>query len=366
MATLTAQEICEKYGVSELIKPKEKKTISLLNVSKCSVLEIKEELERRGVCDEDDETTWKAFKDIETKIWLESYQKAKEEAGGEAASKDGELQTAAEVGKFLSNSGALTFQDIEAWSMYDLRQQMQDRGMLEAGEEGEKSYKLFEEMLAKLVRELLGQGVAPKKVDKKPMPEPTAEELGDDWVSVNVKKEDEKGKAGEGGVGGAKTDGVPHHHLLAGQRVGHDLQRTKELAEEDLSNPEFIPNIEDITIDSAPKLTIYQIRQVLERNNLFEDFKSGKKKISYNAVLNALVAYLVEKKEKFDVVYSTTLEKTDDLKARLAAEKAKRKADALERSRLRQLARKKAEEENSKAPAPGEEGGPEGAAAAAE
>ena len=162
MATLTAQQICEKYGVSELVKPREKKAITLLNVSKCSLLEMKEELEKRGVFDEDDELAWKAFKDIETKIWLESYHKAKESVG--AANKDEDTTDAAVVGKILSNSEALTFQDIEGWSMYELRQQMQDRGMLESGEEGEKSYKMFEELLAKLVRELLLRVLKKEKV----------------------------------------------------------------------------------------------------------------------------------------------------------------------------------------------------------
>ena len=51
----------------------------ILNISKCSVLELKEELERRGVYDEEDEKIWKKFKDLETKMWVEGYQKEKED-----------------------------------------------------------------------------------------------------------------------------------------------------------------------------------------------------------------------------------------------------------------------------------------------
>ena len=82
---------------------------------------------------------------------------------------------------------------------------------------------------------------------------------------------------------------------------------------------------------------------MLERNDLFGDYKSGKKKISFESCLRTLVAYIVDKREKQNVVYATTLEPETDLKERLAKEKAERKAKAIERSRQRQIARKEAE-----------------------
>jgi hypothetical protein len=60
----------------------QKPPVTLLNVSKCSVLQIKEELEARNVYDETDAVAWKAFKDTATKFWLESYQTSKSVGGG--------------------------------------------------------------------------------------------------------------------------------------------------------------------------------------------------------------------------------------------------------------------------------------------
>eukprot|EP00505_MAST-04D_sp_SCG-Rhode-Island_P004807 Stramenopile-MAST_4_protein_4807 len=122
MATLTAEEILKKYGVK--ITPQEKPPVTLLNVSKCSVLQIKEELEARNAYDETDAVAWKAFKDIETKLWLESYQTSKDklekalEAEREANGGTGgepltEMEESVKAGKLLTQEGALTFQDIE-------------------------------------------------------------------------------------------------------------------------------------------------------------------------------------------------------------------------------------------------------------
>ena len=152
---LTADQIIEKYKVK---LTKEEKVITVLNVSKCSIPELKEELERRGVYDEDDEKIWKRFKDLETKIWVEGYneQKAKEK---EVVENDEEASAP-------KKTFPLTFQDIERWSMYELRQEMEKRNLLEEAE-WTAAYKMFEEMLAKVVRELLKGDSNIEKKEKK-------------------------------------------------------------------------------------------------------------------------------------------------------------------------------------------------------
>ena len=315
---LTADQIIEKYKVK---LTKEEKVITVLNVSKCSIPELKEELERRGVYDEDDEKIWKRFKDLETKIWVEGYneQKAKEK---EVVENDEEASAP-------KKTFPLTFQDIERWSMYELRQEMEKRNLLEEAE-WTAAYKMFEEMLAKVVRELLkGDSNVEKKEKKDEKKVVSPSELGEEWIADNVKK--------------TKTvpDAASGKHLLAGQPVGDNLNRST--VNIDKLAKDQVPNIEDVTVDNAPKLNIYQIRQLLERNDLFGDYKSGKKKISFESCLRTLVAYIVDKREKQNVVYATTLEPETDLKERLAKEKAERKAKAIERSRLRQIARKEAE-----------------------
>ena len=319
---LTADQIIEKYKVK---LTKEEKVITVLNVSKCSVPELKAELERRGVYDEDDEKIWKRFKDLETKIWVEGYneQKAKEK---EVVENDEEASAP-------KKTFPLTFQDIERWSMYELRQEMEKRNLLEEAE-WTAAYKMFEEMLAKVVRELLKGDSSgekkekkEKKKDEKKVVSPS--ELGEEWIADNVKKSKTDPE-----VSGGK-------HLLAGQPVGDNLNRSS--VNIDKLAKDQVPNIEDVTVDNAPKLNIYQIRQLLERNDLFGDYKSGKKKISFESCLRTLVAYIVDKREEQNIVYATTLEPETDLKERLAREKAERKAKAIERSRLRQIARKEAE-----------------------
>ena len=77
--------------------------------------------------------------------------------------------------------------------MYELRQKMTEYNMMEDPKgEGVKAYKLFEELLSKLVRELLkgdssasGATSQPSKKTK-PVPAPTAEELSEDFVSDRV------------------------------------------------------------------------------------------------------------------------------------------------------------------------------------
>ena len=351
MATLTAEEILKKYGVK--ITPQEKPPVTLLNVSKCSVLQIKEELEARNAYDETDAVAWKAFKDIETKLWLESYQTSKDklekalEAEREANGGTGgepltEMEESVKAGKLLTQEGALTFQDIEGWSMYELRQKMTEYDLMEDPKgEGVKAYKLFEELLSKLVRILLKGDSSTSGATPKPVPAPTAEELGEDFVSDSVVE--------KGAVKRTKNSETVEK-MLAAVTVDSRVKVDPKDAKDFLKNPEFIPNIDDLTVDTAPKLSIYQLRQILERNNLFDDYKGGKwakKKISHSNFLRTVMAYLVDKKEKENVVYAAQVEKVDDLKARLAEEKAKRKADAIERSRLRQIERKKREAEEA-------------------
>ena len=369
---LSADEIVSKYGIN---LKKEKKQITILNISKCSVLELKEELERRGVYDEEDEKIWKKFKDLETKMWVEGYQKekediAKEKEEEEEASNNNnnekdekpttekkmitEEEKAVEIGKRLTKPFALTFQEIEGWSMYELRQQMDQRKLLEE-KEWENAYKLFEEMLAKVIRELLkGDGdnntnkdKKEKKEKQKQQEEMSPKNLSDEWISDRIKEDtskvgDEDDEKKKQVVKDELIDKETQKHLLAGQPVGANLKRNTNVNINELGKNE-IPNIEDITVKNAPKLNIYQIRKVLERNDLFEEYKSGKKKISFEACLRSLVSYIVDKREKENIVYASTLEPEIDLKARLQKEKAERKAKAIERSRLRQIARKEAE-----------------------
>lgn len=228
--------------------------------------------------------------------------------------------------------------------MYELRQQMEKRKLLEESQ-WQSAYKLFEEMLAKVIRELLKgdkvpddktTSIKPKQGQKQKV-EVAPKDLSDEWISDSV-----KGNSGKIAVVDKIDGSETNKHLTAGQPVGDNLKRNTKVNTNELGNNE-IPNIEDITVENAPKLNIYQIRQVLEQNNLFEEYSSGKKKISFEACLRTLVSYIVDKREKENIVYATTLEPESDLKERLAKEKAERKAKAIERSRLRQIARKEAE-----------------------
>ena len=66
-------------------------------------------------------------------------------------------------------------------------------------------------------------------------------------------------------------------------------------------------------------------------------------------MLNVMQSILLEEKEALDAKRAEALwEKPEDIKARLAKAKADRKAEALERSRIRQMKRKKEEEERKK------------------
>ena len=90
---------------------------------------------------------WKATRPAKA---LEAEREANSATGGEPLT---EMEESVKAGKLLTQEGALTFQDIEGWSMYELRQKMTEYNMMEDPKgEGIKAYKLFEELLSKLVR----------------------------------------------------------------------------------------------------------------------------------------------------------------------------------------------------------------------
>ena len=77
-------------------------------------------------------------------------------------------------------------------------------------------------------------------------------------------------------------------------------------------------------------------------------------------MLKVMQSLLLSEKEARDAARAEEVwEKPEDIKARLARAKAERKAEALERSRLRQLERKKEEESAAQAAKAEEEETPE-------
>ena len=127
---------------------------------------------------------------------------------------------------------------------------------------------------------------------------------------------------------------------------------------------------ENITLENAHALNLYQLRQELTRRGIFDDIfgaEGEKKTINFNSLLQVLVAELAKEEEARQAAHAAEVEAAlgratpatadgaapagETLAEKLAREKAERKAQALERSAKRQAEKAyfaKKKEENEK------------------
>lgn len=100
----------------------------------------------------------------------------------------------------------------------------------------------------------------------------------------------------------------------------------------------------EITLENAPFLTIYQLRQELTRRGIFDEIfgaNGEKRHINTEACLQVLISELVREKSESEARHLAELEAArvpegETLKEKLAREKLERKKAALERSAKRQ------------------------------
>ena len=376
-------------GFASSLRKKED-PVTLLNVAKCSVPRLCAELRAFGRFDEaeeEDGARWKQFKDIETALWLADHKqrqkdeeaglsqeqrRARDRAAAEAAraaiaaiqekelaeqkrgitktSETGGTVPRADWAWSMSNAAAaaaaapkrdaskaaggmgLSFQEIQKYDLFTLRTKMDECGLFESMHKAKEAYKACEELMAKLVKVLL---------------DPTAKRLdvvgGDGAGAAEENEDNKKSTAALGGAVGAAAA------LAAPAAVRGANASTLSVAGERSNEPvsSDTPRVrrgDEITLENVPSLTLYELRQELERRGAFGDFLSQKKTINFNNMLKVMQSVLLAEKEARDAERAAEVwEKPEDIKARLAQAKADRKAEALERSRLRQIERKKEE-----------------------
>ena len=127
----------------------------MLNVSKCSVLDLKLELEAFGEYGDSEEETWGLFKEIETQLWLADHQSrselddtvadqghssTEEKTTVAASAQDGSTGNTTDANESWSwtnvkrgvanENFGLTFQDIQSWDLFTLQQEMKTRDQL--------------------------------------------------------------------------------------------------------------------------------------------------------------------------------------------------------------------------------------------
>eukprot|EP00949_MAST-11_sp_MAST-11-sp1_P002580 g2580.t1 len=183
---------------------------------------------------------------------------------------------------------SITFAEIDSWPLYELRNKLEEYGVFDANDNAKESYKHFEDMLSRLIATLMDPG----------------------------KKRSDVGET------------VPEEDAASASPAS--------------------PAGDEITLLTAPHTSLYELRKELEKRKRFSDFKDGKKKITFNNVLQRMVECLLEDKEERDQKVSETLESSEDLKERLKREKEARKAEAVARSLKRQEERKMAKEKAPK------------------
>mmetsp|Transcript_11073 Transcript_11073/g.19392 ORF Transcript_11073/g.19392 Transcript_11073/m.19392 type:complete len:199 (-) Transcript_11073:123-719(-) len=113
---------------------------------------------------------------------------------------------------------------------------------------------------------------------------------------------------------------------------------------------------QEITLENAHALTLYQLRQELTRREIFDEVfgpEGEKRAINFNSLLQVLVAELTKEEEVRQAAHAAKVEaaigradpatadggiggSAETLQEKLAREKAERKAQALERSAKRQ------------------------------
>jgi hypothetical protein len=117
----------------------------------------------------------------------------------------------------------------------------------------------------------------------------------------------------------------------------------------------------ELTTQNAHELTLFHLRQELTRRGWWNgaDYldKKGRERISFEAVLKRTITLLLEQENAAEQARAEAMQEGDDVRReRLALEKAARKAEAVERSRLRQEERKQQREAEELTKAAAEDG----------
>ena len=366
------------------LKKQQATPVTLLNISKCNVPRICEELKLYGAYDDECESLWKEFKEIETNLWLADHRKkeaAKEQESGEistskslettqttdAETKVDETPPAPETNRGTagpskyggtvalpdwawaayeeetSNPGratiGLSFQDIQSYSLVQLRQAIQHYNLEETVPRAKQHYKACETLMVKLVQKLADPTA------KKMAPvveEPAADDADDDLADLAIVT-----TATDAAVG------APPVKLLSSSSSTTVAKIVPADNVDDASASASTKQVKvrrgaEITYENCTTLSVFELRQELTRRDAFSGFNTGGggKKINFKNMLRVLQALLLEDRRILEEKRAEEVwEKPEDIKARLTIAKAERKAEALQRSKERVQRR---EEEEAK------------------
>ena len=361
------------------IKQKKLLEITLLNVSKCSVPRICDELRKFNRYDKTCEIEWKQFKEIETSLWLADHRQREAEKAnstvGQAVPETKETTTAPPPAPPTNrgNNGpskyggtvplpdwawsvmeeerinpnratvGLSFQDIQNYSLFELRQSMIKYNVADTSSKADEHYKACESLMVKLVK-LLADPKAKRiqttavlqkvQTQSKSPSIVTLEEVTTDGFVVldSPTKTTEKSITTTVGAMPTTDDPDPNPDTTASKNAGYETSSDGKQVR--------VRRGTEITYDNCPTLSIYELRQELVRRNNFDDFSKGKKKINFNNMLNVLQSLILKDRYQNEEKRAEELwEKPKDIKARLLKAKAARKTEALERSAVRQAQR---------------------------
>ena len=362
------------------IKQKKQLEITLLNVSKCSVPRICDELRKFNRYDETCETEWKQFKEIETSLWLADHrqreaEKTKPTVGQAVPEETKETPTEPPPAPPTNrgNNGpskyggtvplpdwawsameeqrinpdratvGLSFQDIQNYSLFELRQSMIKYNVADTSSKADEHYKACESLMVKLVK-LLADPKANRvqttavlqKVQTESTPPSivTLEEVTTDGFVVldSPTKTTEKSTTTTTAAMPTTDDPDPNPNTTASKNAGYETSSDGKQVR--------VRRGTEITYDNCPTLSIYELRQELVRRNNFDEFLKGKKKINFNNMLNVLQSLILKDRYQNEEQRAEELwEKPKDIKARLLKAKTDRKTEALERSAVRQAQR---------------------------
>ena len=385
MSSLTAYD----HRLLKSQKLKETK-ITLLNVSKCNVPRICHEIRLFNAYDDQCDELWKSFKEIETSLWLADHRQREAEKENPTIKVDKEeKETKTETPKPPTNAGSagaskyagtvpladwafttteeetlhpehatagLSFTDIKSYSLYQLRQAMKEYNLEEEGglRKAKEHYKNCESLMAILVKLLIDP--KRKRMDKLKVEQDTSKQTDSTKNTKNT--ETTTGNQDQ-------SDNQDNSKETAMQEqekvVITNATKTKPQATDPHPSKETMPTTTtvetssdgkkvivrrgtDITYDNCPTLSIYELRQELVRRNAFDAFLNGKKKINFKNMLRVLQSLLLNDRKIIDEKHAQeTWEKPEDIKARLVQAKIDRKAEAMERSVIRQAERKEQE-----------------------
>ena len=358
------------------LKKQQATPVTLLNISKCNVPRICEELKLYGAYDDECESLWKEFKEIETNLWLADHRKkeaAKEqqESGESSTSKslDATQTTDAETkvdetppapetnrgtagpSKYggtvalpdwawaayeeeTSNPGratiGLSFQDIQSYSLVQLRQAIQHYNLEETVPRAKQHYKACETLMVKLVQKLAD----PTAKKMAPVVEEPAAAAAVADLAAAVGAPPVKPPSSSSSTTVAKI--VPADDEDDATSASASTKQVK------------VRRGAEITYENCTTLSVFELRQELTRRDAFSGFNTGGggKKINFKNMLRVLQALLLEDRRILEEKRAEEVwEKPEDIKARLTKAKAERKAEALQRSKERVQRR---EEEEAK------------------